>query len=400
MKTRHMIYIAVLIFSVTFLFIGNRIATGGVNVDEHQSSEEWMPARVTEITEVIHEGDQYWSSVAIEFNARITRGARRGEIISATQNIFHGTLEDNREVEAGNRVILVGSEFFYGYYFTSFERLHYVFILGAIFVVLMILFGGTKGVNAIISLGFIGGAVFLVFIPAILAGRNIYITTIIISIYAIVATMLTVVGANKKSVAAIMGCLGGVLVAGVLMRVMDAVMVLSGFLDRDHGFLASAMMEHPLDLRAVIFAGVTIGILGAVMDVALSIASSLWEVKEAGGGFGPKDIFKSGINIGRDIVGTMLNTLILAYIGSSLAMILLIATSDMSMLSLFNWEMVLVELLRALIGSFGLLLTVPLTAGICAWLYTRLSHRDYDNAEENDPDDYFQQIIAAKNRRS
>jgi len=371
MKMKHMLYLAVIIFSIAFLFIGNRIATQDETEHRYQHDDEWFAAIVTEITDVEHAGDQYWDAVTVTFDARITRGPRRGDIVSATQSMFLHVLEDNREVEVGNRVILVHSEFFADYYFTGFERLHYVFILGAIFVVLMILFGGTKGVNAIISLGFIEGAIFLIFIPAILAGRNIYIVTIIISIYAVVATMLTVVGANKKSVAAILGCLGGVLVAGVLMRVMDAIMVLSGYLDRDYGFLASELMEHPLDLRAVIFAGVTIGILGAVMDVALSIASSLWEVKEAGSSFGFKDVFKSGINIGRDIVGTMLNTLILAYIGSSLAMILLIATSDMSFLSLFNWEMVLVELLRALIGSFGLLLTVPLTAGICAWLYTR-----------------------------
>jgi len=374
MKTQHIIYLAVLIFSALFLFLGNRIATQNESTRNQEEWEAWMPAIITEITNIEQTGDQVWGGVTVTFEARITRGERRGDIVIATQSIFFNDMDDNREVAVGNRIILLYTEFSDDYHFTSFERLHYIFILGAIFIVLMILFCGTKGINAIISLGFIGGAVFLVFIPAIVSGRNIYITTIIISVYAIIATMLTVVGANKKAIAAILGCLGGVFIAGVLMRVMDVVMALSGYLDRDHGFLASTVMEHPLDLRAVIFAGVTIGILGAVMDVALSIASSLWEVKEVGGHFRFGDIFKSGLNIGRDIVGTMLNTLILAYIGSSLAMILLIATSDVSFLSLFNWEMVLVELLRALIGSFGLLFTVPLTAGICGWLYTRAEH--------------------------
>jgi len=378
MKPQHMMYLAVLIFSAVFLFIGNRIVTQGESTRNRVEVGEWLPAIVTEITDVMQIGDQNWGGVTITFDARITRGERRGDIVSATQSVFFNVLDDNREIVVGNRVILIYSPFFSNYQFTAFERLHYIFILGAIFVVLMILFGGAKGVNAIISIGFIGGAVFLVFIPAIISGRNIYVTTIIISIYAVIATMLTVVGVNKKAFAAILGCMGGVFVAGILMRVMDAVMSLSGFLDRDHGFLASTTMDHPLDLRAVIFAGVMIGILGAVMDVALSIASSLWEVKEAGGYLKFREVFRSGMNIGRDIVGTMLNTLILAYIGSSLAMILLIATSYVSFLSLFNWEMVLVELLRALIGSFGLLLTVPLTAGICGWLYTR-SKRMFKN---------------------
>jgi uncharacterized membrane protein len=108
------------------------------------------------------------------------------------------------------------------------------------------------------------------------------------------------------------------------------------------------------------------------MDVAMSISSSLWEVREAGGEYDFRSIFKSGVNIGKDILGTMLNTLILAYIGSSLSFILLITVHTHSLTALFNLEMIIVEFLRALVGSFGMLLTIPLTAAICGWLYDEI----------------------------
>ena len=124
-------------------------------------------------------------------------------------------------------------------------------------------------------------AIFYVFIPAILAGRNIYIATIIVCLYAILSTLLTVVGPNKKALASIVGCLSGVLLAGLLMLALDTFLNLTGFVDHEMQFLT--MLENPLDLRAIIFAGVTIGAVGAIMDVAMSISSSLWELRRAGG---------------------------------------------------------------------------------------------------------------------
>jgi uncharacterized membrane protein len=188
------------------------------------------------------------------------------------------------------------------------------------------------------------------------------------AVFTIVSTLLIVIGANKKALSAMLGCLGGVLLASVLMYVMDIALRLTGMLDRD--MQALLLLDHPLDLRAVIFAGVILGAVGAIMDVAMSIASSLWEVKEAGGVSDFPGIFSSGINIGRDIFGSMLNTLILAYIGSSLSFLLLVIAHNPVSMVLFNSELIIVEFLRALVGSFGMLLAIPLTAVICAWQYT------------------------------
>ena len=367
------IYILVLLASVAFLFVGNRMVS--VTVMEHDNIHipRYYSGVVVEVVErSIRDFGWDTGTLDIDFNVRITtRGAKQGDTVTARQQISDFFLVNEREVSPGDRVVLFYSQWSGNYYFAHYMRINYVAILGAVFVVLVLLFGRKKGFNALVALGFTCMAVFWVFIPAILSGRNIYITTFVVCIYAIVTTLLIVIGPNKKALSAMFGCLGGVITAGVLMLAMDAVLRLTGALDRDTESLLLLPTETPINLRAIIFAGVILGAVGAIMDVAMSISSSLWELKEAGGVSDFKSIVKSGINIGKDILGTMLNTLILAYIGSSLSLILLINVNTQSLLALFNWEMIIVEFLRALVGSFGMLLTIPLTAGICGWVYTK-----------------------------
>lgn len=366
-------YIAVLVFSVLFLIVGNRIASGdGFGNDDFIDPLSYYSGVVTNIIEQ-SEVEDMWGSTSkqIIFEARITSRERRGDVVIASQEIFDSTWGNTKEIEVGDRIVVVYDSFNNNYFFANYVRINYILILGAFFLALVLLFGRKKGFNAIVALGFTCMAVFWIFIPALLTGKNIYITTIIVCTFSIVSTLLLVIGKNKKALSAMLGCLGGVLLAGMLMFFMDIVMGLTGLLDSETRSLLFLPTENPINLRAIIFAGVIIGAVGAIMDVAMSIASSLWEVREAGGTSDFKGIMKSGINIGRDILGTMLNTLILAYIGSSLSLILLVSVHATSMVELFNMELIIVEFLRALVGAFGMLLTIPLTAIICAWLYSK-----------------------------
>ena len=383
MKNTTTFYIGVLIVSALFLFVGNRIASGGFVGIDAEFAPTYYTGVVTQVNDRVEDphgfGADFWfETTYLFFDVRLTGSGRRGEVVSALQVItdFAG---QERDVTAGDRVLLVFDDFQNRYEFATFVRINAIAILGVVFLVLVVLFGRKKGFNAIVALGFTCLAVFLVFIPAILSERNIYITAFIVCAFAIVSTLMLVIGPNKKALSAMLGCLGGVLLAGVLMFIMDIVLGLTGMIDHETRALMTLPTENPLDLRALIFAGVVIGAVGAIMDVAMSISSSLWEVKQAGGDSDFASIVKSGINIGKDILGTMLNTLILAYIGSSLSIILLLYANAASLVELFNMEMIIVELLRALVGSFGMFLTIPLTAGICGWLYTR---EDYDEEFE------------------
>ena len=333
-------------------------------------------AVVTEITDRIEETfelsfDYSLTVINIFFDARLSNG----EEVSVTQSFSSLFDVGTREVEAGDRILVIHQ---YGnfYDFMDYERINYIIFLGVVFFIAIVLFGRQKGFNSIVALLFTCTAIFMVFIPSILSGHNIYILTAIISGYSIISTLFIVVGPHKKAVSAMLGCLGGVLFAGIIMYGMDIVMNLTGFVDSESSSLLNLPVE--INLRAIIFAGVVIGSTGAIMDVAMSISSSLWEVGQMKEKTSFKDIFKSGMEIGKDILGTMLNTLILAYIGSSISTILLLTAHSTSIIELINMEMIIVEFLRAFVGSFGMFLTVPLTAGICGYLYSKSpSRRDY-----------------------
>ena len=370
--------IAIWFFSIAFLFVGNMVATHGLNVFAEEEELTVFSAVVTQIVErddwrVEMGAGFYIENSLITFNARITSGEARGQYVLADHYLDGMLITPIKEVEVGDRILIFYDPFLELYTFIDYVRINYIVILGLVFFALMVLFGGRKGFNSIIALGFTCVAIFMVLVPAILSGRNIYITTLVVCVYIIASTLLTVIGPGKKSVSAMLGCLGGVLLAALLMFIMDIILNLTGVVDHDSQFLLALPVDPPLSLSAVVFAGVIIGAVGAIMDVAMSISSSLWEVNLAGGDMSFRAVFRAGLNIGKDILGTMLNTLILAYIGSALSLILLLTfyAQGTSLLELFNREMIAVELLRAIIGSFGIFLAVPLTSGICGLLYTQ-----------------------------
>ena len=141
----------------------------------------------------------------------------------------------------------------------------------------------------------------------------------------------------------------------------------------------------PIDLKAIIFAAITLGALGAIMDVAMSIASSLYELRTEAKNPGFKMLMHSGMEIGKDMMGTMSNTLVLAYIGSSLATVLLLIAYNNSLIELLNKEMIVVEILQTLVGSLAILFTIPLTSFVASVLYMRPSKANADISEDITP---------------
>jgi len=361
----------VILFSLAFLFIGNRIATMGEYMPNRTGSTIYSVVVTEIIDKEVHSdsvSEDIWDAF-ITFRGQIIRGPSKGMEIIGEQTLSSRWLLMESEVEVGDKILLGKSQFNDRYTFVNYIRINYILLLSAVLFALIVLLGKKEGINSIVALSFTCIAVFFVFIPAILSGRNIYATTIIVCSFSIISTPLTVIGPNKKALSCILGCLGGVLLAGLLMFIMDGILNLTGFIDDDIGYLKMLPKGSYIDINAIVFAGVTIGSVGAIMDVSMSISSSLWELKLSRKSYNFEYIFTSGINIGKDILGTMLNTLIFAYIGSSLTSILLIVAHTNSYVSLFNSEMVIVEFLRALTGGFGMLLTIPLTTVICAWLY-------------------------------
>jgi len=369
-------HVAIIAFALLFLLIGNRIASQGMVIDYQDSSVLFAEARVIRIIDVHEEEISEWSThTIVTFSARITSGEHKDKIIAATQTRGGIYTSEPIEIQEGDRVLLAYGSMFTDeparWYYEDHVRFNSIIALGVIFVILLLLFGKIKGLNAVFSLGFTCLAIFAVFIPSILSGRNIYASAVLVCVFAIVVTLFMLNGINKKSFAAIAGCFGGVIAAGIITLAMNSAMQLTGVTDSESIHLLNLPTASPVDLRAIIFAGIIIGAVGAIMDVAVSISSALWELKEQAPSLTFSELFKSGINIGKDIMGSMTNTLVLAYIGSSLTIILLLVVYSDSLTELFNRELVIVEFLQALVGSLGILLTTPLTALICAVLYSR-----------------------------
>lgn len=398
-RRRVLIYLATVVFSFLFLFFGNRIASGGIPTVEGADRAEVVKAEVIAILSRESQsyalgGAQTVTGTSITFSAQVVSGPRKGQVCTAVQTNDPFTPMQQKEIAVGDKVLLHSTAALTGadevpgatgWMLGEYVRTDALAALLGAFLALILLFGRGKGLNTIVSLGFTCAAVFLVFIPSILSGRNIYFWSVLTCVFVIAMTLLIVAGADRKSLASALGCTGGVLFAGFLTVFMDHFLRLTGFLNEESTYLSYLGTEKPIDLKAIIFAAIIIGAMGAIMDVSMSISSSLWELREKLGGASPELLFRSGVTIGRDIMGTMANTLVLAYIGSSLSSVLLLIAYNESMLALLNREKIVVEILQSLTGSFGILIALPLTSLICALLYGEKkapSSPDAPSAEE------------------
>lgn len=374
----------VYLFSVIFFFaivIGVNYYVSSFDTISKAHPTSCQKAQVLQIKERLSaaqelEGFDKGEGVNIIFQAKILKGEDKGKTIDSVQSWDPNGIVPIKEVAVGDKVLLIEnviSSSSYKYVFADYIRFDTLSLFIGGFLILLILFGQSKGLKTIISLVLTCLAIFMVFIPSVLGGFNIYYWSIGACIYIIIMTLIVANGYNKKSLCAGIGCIGGVALCAVLIKVANSALMLTGLGSDDAAFLVEISRENPIDLNAVIFAAIIIGAVGAIMDISMSISSSLYEIKEKSPDIPKKELIKSGLSIGKDIMGTMANTLILAYIGSSLAMTLLMAAYNESFLLLFNKEALITEILQAVIGSIGILLTMPLTSFVCAAVYDKHS---------------------------
>lgn len=371
-----MVWLLTLLLSIIYIFIGNRIATKDFHPFTTQADVS-VKAKVISIDRELTENQLTSEGTEVEgvtriFTCKVLSGEHKGEVLTAvqTQDIYFGM--PDMPLHEGDHILLYNypmEEYNVDWVFGDFERFGGIVKLGVLLLALMLLFGRKKGANTILSLVFTCLSIFGVFIPSILSGQNIYANTLLTCTFITIMTLLFTNGWSKKTLATILGCLFGVIVAALLSRYLDSALQLTGHVDEHSTYLTCLPTKHPVDLKAITFASVVVGALGAVMDVAMDIASSLGELKEKASNITRLDLVRSGINIGRDIMGTMSNTLVLAYIGSSLSTVLLLITYATNLNELLNRELIIVELMQALIGSSAILLTIPLTAIVCGLLY-------------------------------
>jgi len=299
---------------------------------------------------------------------KITRGDFAGETIS-TQNSLSGNPRFDINLEKGDLVILSLEKidgYLQGVQIINFGRHPFLIFLAAIFISTLIIIGRKKGSHSLAALTITILLIIKVLLPLLLQGYSPLPLISIFAIFVATITLLIISGFNFKTLSALLGIGGGLLIAAILAVLFGQLSQLTGFVSHEAPLLQFIGREG-LNLEGLLYGAIVLGALGAIMDVTISIASGLEQVKRAQPQATIRDLYGAGIAIGRDIMGTMVNTLILAYVGGALPLLLLLLVDQPSLLGLVNMDLIASEVVRALAGSTGLIISIPLTAIISAF---------------------------------
>lgn len=293
----------------------------------------------------------------------ILDGKFKGKITHGT-NRLSGSLEEDKIFQVGDKILVTldytGDEIRVATLVDHY-RINYEILLVAIFVVMLIGFAGIVGIKSILSFAFTVLAMWKVLIPLFLEGYNPVIVGIATTMILIITIIVLVYGIDKKSLAAITGSLSGAIVTCFMALFFVSKFKIHGAVMSYSESLLYSGYEN-LNLTQIFIASIFIASSGAVMDVAVDITSAVAEVVEKKPDITKLEAVKSGINVGRSIMGTMMTTLLLAYSGGYIGLLMVFLAQGTPIINILNLKYVSSEILHTLIGSFGLITVAPFTA--------------------------------------
>ena len=285
-------------------------------------------------------------------------------VLRLYDSVEHEMLKEGKKVYVSrdqmdpNRIII-----------TDVDRLPYLLVVFIIFLLFIILIGRWQGVKTIISLGLTFAAIFYVVLPLIIKGYSaIFLAVIACSLIAIV-TLILVGGINRKTVVSIVGTISGVIVSAILAITVSKLANITGLSNEDSQMLIYATSGMNIDIKGLFFAGILIGTVGATMDISMSIASAMHELTDKVKSIKASELIKSGLNVGKDAMGTMSNTLILAYVGESINLVLFFMLTQNNFFNVINTDFIASEILRSICGTIGMISAIPITAFIYGVIY-------------------------------
>lgn len=277
-------------------------------------------------------------------------------------------------LEEGDGAVLIISTYADGSFVGTvyeYDRAMPLAIVVGLFLIAAIAVGGKTGSKSLVGLVLTLGCLFFVLIPALLKGAPTLPTVFFTCAYIAVVSLAILGGVSRKTLCAMLGTVSGTALALLFGLLAQAIVRIDGLrLDDVEPLLQLRQQGSEIGLRGLLVGGVVISALGAVMDVTMGIASSLAEVRAANPEMNRWQLFRSGMNIGRDMVGTMTNTLILAFLGSSFTLIMYLYTIGLSYHQLTSSPYLSIEIVSGISSSIGVILSIPLTALICAVFYT------------------------------
>ena len=300
---------------------------------------------------------------------QLTSGEYKGEVVDATSaegNLFGAVCEKGDSVVV--HMSVSGSSKNVSVY--SKDRIVAVAAFVGIFLLLICIIGGKNGVKSVVGLVFTFVSIFMIYIPLIYRGFSPFWAAVIITIITTIVTMYLISGFTVKTICAIAGTVTGVLLAGLSAWLFGKVADIDGYNVSNIETLSYVGQITNIQIGGLLLSGILIASLGAVMDVAMSVSSAICEIHDKAPQLGCLDLFKSGMNVGRDMMGTMSNTLILAFVGSAVSELVINYAYNLPFRQIINSYNIGIEIMQGVSGSIGVILTVPAVAVVTAWLLT------------------------------
>ena len=361
---RYLIYLLFVCVFAVFVFKLNQVEKTELVVRTGQTFEKGK------VTEILQDNLDASGTRVGEQKVRVKMltGARKGEeldITSSSGYLFGAACKIGMKVIVMQSV--AGETTIASVYTQDREWVIYIFAL--LYLLALCIIGGKQGIKGCLGLVFTFFCVIFVYLPLVYLRFSPFWAAVFICFLTTLVTMYLIGGPTKKTCAATLGTLAGVVLAGLSAWCFSKASGISGYNVSDIETLMTLWNTNRIQVGGLLFSGLLISCLGATMDVAMSISSAIDEIYKQNASLSRKELFKAGMRVGRDMMGTDSNTLILAFAGSSVSTLLLDYAYDLPYQQIINSNNIGIAIMQGLAGSFGIVLSVPLTVLICAVLF-------------------------------
>ena len=376
---RHLIILLITVLFALFLIRFNDIDRIGLYSSEGKTFEK---ARVVEILKdnETESGNQIGNQIV---SLELLSGKFKGNIVEAvsSSSYLYGA-----HCEAGMRVIAEVNESDDSLYVTVYsqDRTWILYAIVLLFLITLCVIGGKQGFRSAVALVFTFVCIVFLFLPMIYRGISPIFSAVLVAVLTTFVTMYLIGGLSGKSVTAMTGTVAGVGISAVLAVIFGMMTGISGYNVSDIEQLEYVGQMTEIRIGELLYAGILISTLGAVMDVAMSVSSTISEIHYRNPTLSRKELFTSGIRVGKDMMGTMSNTLILAFTGSSVNTLVFMYAYGYPARQITNMYSIGIEIIQGIASTMGVILTVPIVSVISAWYLKRKKISEKTAAESAD----------------
>ncbi|GBD17963.1 hypothetical protein HRbin27_00451 [bacterium HR27] len=365
-----------LLVTLVLALVGLWLSQDGIVSAQQAVSQPQTFTATARVVEVLEEGVTTVGPVTQPYQrllVELTSGPEKGQRVEVSVGVRDLNTAGQR-FAPGDRLFLTvstGPDGSRAYTILDRDRSTPLAVLAVLFAGAIVALGRWKGVRALLGLAFTFVVLIWVLVPLILRGYPPVPVAIAVSFVVFVVTLTVTHGVGRMVLAAMAGTSLSLILTGLLAALFVAAAGLTGLADEEASFLQVVLGERAVSPRGLLLAGMLVGALGVLDDITVSQSSLVFELRRANPSLTGWELFAAGVRVGRDHIAATVNTLVLAYAGAALPLLLLFSQLEEPLLWILNREIVAQEVVQTLVGSLGLIAAVPLTTGFAAWLAVR-----------------------------